>query len=484
MIRSYSTLALLAAIVFVPANAQGVGYSASSLQSFGAATSVDRVQPNRSARISRINGTAGLRTVAPPAWNRQDPADSLYRQARSRLNDSRYREAADLFARIIREFPRSTYTPDSYYYQAFALYRIGGESNLTRAVELLEQQKERHADAATNSDAQTLLLRINGELARSGNAVAAVTVVQAATAASSTSCASDADDDVRTSALNALMQMDAELALPIIKEVLAKKDACNAPLRRKAMFIVSQLRNTGEKEDILLDIAKTDTDLEVRKNAVFWLSQVNTDRAVSAIEQVLNTATDYETRKQAIFALSQNHSPRAGQILRTWAERNDGPVALRADAIFWLGQRSSAENGEYLRTLYSKLREPELKERVLFSVSQRSGSENGRWLMTIALDANESIEVRKKALFWAGQMQATPAADLVALWNRSADRELKKYLIFVYSQRRDREIVDKMIEIAKAEQDTELRKQAIFWLGQSKDPRAAQAILDIIREGK
>ena len=33
---------------------------------------------------------------------------------------------------------------------------------------------------------------------------------------------------------------------------------------------------------------------------------------------------------------------------------------------------------------------------------------------------------------------------------------------------------------AETEQDKELRKKAIFWLGQSHDPRAAQALLKII----
>lgn len=469
MIRGHSILALLAAVVVAaPANAQGFAFTGST----AARRSVDAQE-----RTSGSN--ASLRGVAPPAWNQQDPADPLYRQAREHMNASRFREAADLFARIIREFPRSTYAPDAYYYQAFSLYRLGGDTNLTNALRLLEQQTQRHASAATHQDAEALLVRINGELARSGNSIAAVNVVQAASAASAQRC-SGAEDDVRTSALNALLHMDSEMALPIVKQVLANKDACNAPLRRRAMFIVSQMNNSSEKEDILLDIARTDTDLEVRKNAVFWLSQVNTERAVNAIEQVLNSSADYETRKQSIFALSQNNSPKAAQILRSWAERNDGPVNLRADAIFWLGQRAGTENGEYLRSLYPKLRERELKDRVLFSVSQRSGSDNGRWLTGIALDQNESIELRKKALFWAGQAQGVSTADLVALWNRANDHELKKHLVFVYSQRREREIVDKMIDIAKTEQDRELRKQAIFWLGQMKDPRVAQALLEII----
>jgi HEAT repeats len=40
--------------------------------------------------------------------------------------------------------------------------------------------------------------------------------------------------------------------------------------------------------------------------------------------------------------------------------------------------------------------------------------------------------------------------------------------------------VDKLIQIAKTEKDKELRKQAIFWLGHSRDPRALKALQELI----
>ena len=39
---------------------------------------------------------------------------------------------------------------------------------------------------------------------------------------------------------------------------------------------------------------------------------------------------------------------------------------------------------------------------------------------------------------------------------------------------------DKLIEIAKKDPNPELRKRALFWLGQSDQARAVQAIQDII----
>jgi hypothetical protein len=61
-------------------------------------------------------------------------------------------------------------------------------------------------------------------------------------------------------------------------------------------------------------------------------------------------------------------------------------------------------------------------------------------------------------------------------------REMKDQLIFVYSQRHEREAVDKLMDIAKRESDAELRKKAVFWLGQSKDPRAAEFLMQLINQ--
>jgi hypothetical protein len=59
---------------------------------------------------------------------------------------------------------------------------------------------------------------------------------------------------------------------------------------------------------------------------------------------------------------------------------------------------------------------------------------------------------------------------------------MKEQLIFVYSQRRESEAVDKMMDIARRETDRELRKKAIFWLSQSRDPRVAEFLLEVINK--
>jgi tetratricopeptide (TPR) repeat protein len=443
----------------------------------------------------------------------QAPADSAYRAAREALNGGDYQRAADGFRRVWERYPRSEPAGDATYWHAFALSKIGGERNLQTALQLLQHQSEVYPRARTRRDGDGLAVRIRGELARMGNAEAAESVYVMAAPAAPVSTAAppvgpapsappaprgapapraapvpragqdpacrDEDSELRAAALNALLQMDSERALPILKQVIERRDPCSVELRRKAMFLVSQKRG-ADVEDILLKSAREDPDREVRAQAIFWLSQVNTERAVTALDSILIGSSDRELQEKAIFALSEQRSPRATEILRRFVDRADVSDELKGKAIFWLGQRRSDESFKYLQELYPRLQSAELKDKVIFAIAERREPEARRWLMDLALNAGEPMEMRKKALFWAGQNRNVAIADLVRLYDTMNDREMKEQLIFGYSQRRETEAVDKLMAIAENDSDGELRKKAIFWLGQSKDPRAAEFLLRLI----
>jgi HEAT repeat protein len=429
--------------------------------------------------------------LPPEPWAKADPADSLYRLAREALSRGDYKRAAEIFHRIPERYPQSQYAGQALYYEAYSLYRSGGDEDLSTARDRLNQLTQRYP-AIAKKDGAVLLTRVCGELAKRGDESCAASISRQAegdtdvtggdtrTITQGGKCPSEDDDnDDRIAALNALMQMDADRAMPILKKVLARRDACSAGLRRKAVFLVSQKR-TPETASILMSVARSDPDQEVREQAVFWLSQV--PGSTGLLEEILRSNADESIKEKALFALSQQNEPRAQQALREFALRESESEDLREKAIFWLGQRHSADNTEFLRNLYSRLTDQDLKEKVLFSLSQQRGAGNEQWLMSIALNAREDIELRKKALFWAGQ-SGIAIPELAQLYDRmgAGDTEMKESIIFTLSQRQsDRAAIDKMFDIAKNEKDAELRKKAIFWLGQSRDPRVQQFLMDLI----
>jgi TolA-binding protein len=463
---------------------------------------------------ARLSAAAGDFATRPPApWQADDPADSLYRAAREQLNRGDYRAAARSFARIVERFPQSAYAGDALYWEAFANYSIGEHEQLRDARRALDEQRRRYPKAATRGDADALLARVNGALAKLGDDASAQRVAESAqriseaaqrsaedaqrsaeaarmngtARGSSQQCASgDNDDDERVAAINALLQMNAERAIPILKTVLARRDACSEGLREKAVFLVSQ-KHTPETENILLDVVRNDPSREVKKKAVFWLGQVNTDRAADALATMLaSSGTDPELREQAVFALMQQRSERGQTAVRAIAEDANAPEGLREKAVFWLGQQRSPENATYLRTLFDRLAgapagsgNEAIRQKILFSLSQMRGEGNDRWLLDVAANPKHSVETRKQAIFSAGQAGVS-AADLTALYPKLTDPELKGQLIWVMSEKHDAAAVDRLMSIAKSDPDRQMRKKAIFWLGQMDDPRVKDFLVEII----
>lgn len=415
--------------------------------------------------------TRALRVPAP--WLQEDPGSRAYAAAREALNARRYEEAAETFARLRREFPRSVYLADSYYYQAFALSRLGSRSELRQARDLLRTQIEEHRQANTLADARELLVRVESRLAQQGDAQAAATIAQQATEP----CGPD--QELRVAALNALLNMNPDRARPLLMEVLQNRDACSAELRQQAVFLIAQTLDE-EAVDILLDLAhrRPDPDPEVREQAVFWLSQVQSEEALDALESILMEADDPEIQENALFAISQHRSQRSGQILRDYVERGDVPEDLQETALFWIGQ--SPGGAEYLRSIFDRLEDPELKANALHGVAQSGGEEDRRWLMERARDPSEDMETRTNALFWASQTGAFTIQELRELFQSFSDPEMKEQLVFAASQRNETEAVDFLMEVAENPDNGEIREQAIFWLGQSDDPRVPEFLLRII----
>lgn len=428
------------------------------------------------------------------------PPDSLYREARKALTGGDYRGAVRILRQLREKYPRSDYTPDSYYWEAYALYRIGGQTELKQARTLLAEQASRHPNAATRrGDAPALQAQINGQLARLGDPEAAEAIAATAETAAPPGVPAVApsasrpgqsgvqvgpqrqqqndEDDVALAALNALAQMDAERAMPILKQVLARRDEVSVRLRRQALFVVAR-QKTAESESILLDAARNDPDPDVRAQAVYWLSAIPSDRAVTVLDSVLRNSEDRKIQNQAIYALSRQKDERATRALREFLLQSDATDEARGQAAMFLGRDS--DNHAFLRDAFQRVPSQKVKEQILVSLARSDDAQNRQWVMQVAMDQSQPIELRKSALYWAARRKDMQVSELSRLYDQMSDREIRQQLIYALAQRDDSASVDKLMAIAQHDTDVQMRKQAIFWLGRSKDPRAPEFLMKLI----
>lgn len=104
-------------------------------------------------------------------------------------------------------------------------------------------------------------------------------------------------------------------------------------------------------------------------------------------------------------------------------------------------------------------------------------------LLVIARNTKVPMDTRRPAVFWLGQaaeQAATRGLDSLARDDRG-DIEIRNQAVFALSQRPVDEGVPVLIRIARSNPYVEVRKSALFWLGQSEDPRALALFEELLR---
>jgi hypothetical protein len=144
-----------------------------------------------------------------------------------------------------------------------------------------------------------------------------------------------------------------------------------------------------------------------------------------------------------------------------------------------LGTVSATEAASYLLSLAQNER-GSLGEKAIFPATIADSADVWPTLIKIARNPNVPRPARSQAVFWLGQAAGDAAtANLSSIvGDNSVDQEVREQAVFALSQRPRDEGVPALIAVAKTNKDPEIRKKALFWLGQSGDPRA----LDLFEE--
>jgi HEAT repeat protein len=243
--------------------------------------------------------------------------------------------------------------------------------------------------------------------------------------------------------------------------------------------LLSFVRSDLTPVDTRDDDADADTGKHgIAPSAVAALSFVRDGAGVPALIDLARSGTT-PVRRSAVFWLGQSGDARAFAALHTIIENRSESESVRSRAIFSLshGDATPASEFTYLRTEYGRLSSARLREAILMGMAEDANA-GPKWLLERAGDRAEPVELRKKALFWAGQADATLTKDLVAYYQRTNEPELREHALFVLSQREDQDALNELLRIAQSDSDKRMRSRAMFWLAQKDDPRVAKLISD------
>jgi HEAT repeat protein len=245
--------------------------------------------------------------------------------------------------------------------------------------------------------------------------------------------------------------------------------------------------------DKLMQVAKTDSSVELRQSALHWVGERST---AEALIQLYDSERSVEL-KQGILHSLYNLAGRqsAGQAAQNAAldklmqiAKSDPSMELRTSAIHWVGERSGAE---VVISLYDSQTNPEVKQSLLHSLAQKQSDAAIKKLGDVAR-TDPSTELRQTAIHLIAQRRGGEGVDtLIQLYDGEKNAEIKVSILHSLGQQAARpaapepspqkRALHKLFDVAKKDPSVELRTQAVHAIGQSKDPEAVKFIEDLLK---
>ena len=268
-----------------------------------------------------------------------------------------------------------------------------------------------------------------------------------------------------------------------------------------------------------VEIYNLDRRREYSGYPVFWLGRAANEESLTYLKGIVDSNPIEDAAKHSIVAIAVHDDPRVGGMLEDFV-RNSKVDRVRRTAVFWLGQvpghqqflvdlvrneqESTALRKEAafaigiskepgtvaaLERLYGSINNREVKKQIIFAASlnrdddgRAARRDDGIDFLVKVAESDQDRELRKQALFWLGQKAGKRSLEVLGnvVEKSDDDTEVQKQAVFAISQRPKDEAVPLLIKIARTHTKPAVRKQAMFWLGQTGDDRALEFFKEIL----
>ena len=228
-----------------------------------------------------------------------------------------------------------------------------------------------------------------------------------------------------------------------------------------------------------------DCPLDAGGLALHWITGV---KPVESVAMLLQYATDEassgdrkkSSRDSAVHAVAMHAGPEAASALDRLASGSPSEE-VRKSAIFWLA--NSRGRPGYLTVARLSREDPsdKVREHAVFSLTQSPEPEAMAAVIRVAKE-DKVPKVRGQALFWLAQRASKrqAAGAINEAIDKDPDTGVKKKAVFALTQMPKDDGVPMLIQVARSNMNPAVRKQAMFWLGQSKDARALKFFEDVL----
>jgi HEAT repeat protein len=251
------------------------------------------------------------------------PADKqlnqLYWQGQQDLKKSDWNAAlkhfGDLEQQLRAKEPKSADT--ALYWKAYTLVQAKRTSEAKAAVERLHRD---FPDSRWSNDADALLRQTQPAMQRNAQAD---------------------DEGIAEIAVEGLMNAPPERAIPLLKKVLQSQHSNE--VKKRALFVLSQIDEDAAL-DAVVEVAKTSNDKALRDDAIRMLGVSGEDRAIKRLRELYTANADAAEKRTIVQAFLT--ADRKDLILET--ARNETDPKVRHEAIQALGAMEASKELEQL----------------------------------------------------------------------------------------------------------------------------------------
>ncbi len=149
--------------------------------------------------------------------------------------------------------------------------------------------------------------------------------------------------------------------------------------------------------------------------------------------------------------------------------------------LFWFEPVAEPDSVAFLKTLVADETTRDRSDRALTAIASHRHRAAGIALLDLARNSRSS-RTRQRALVWIARRAEPDAASVITqAIEQDADAEVKRQAVFALSQLPANEGVPLLINLARTTKNPAVRRQALVFLGQSKDPRALSYLEEIIK---
>ncbi len=210
-----------------------------------------------------------------------------------------------------------------------------------------------------------------------------------------------------------------------------------------------------------------------------WLGPADPAASIEFLSRIASGGEDRDGVVQpALAAIAYHADARADAFLEKRALDRSLDDDEREQAIFWAGNARGARGYDLLDRILDDDPSADIRQHAAFALSQSDTPGAVDRIKRVALEDHDE-SVRAHAFFCLSQTRAPGAGEwIVGRLDAEKDDHVREQAVFALSQLPDG--TDWLLRVLRSKRDPETVRRALFWLGQSNDPRALEEIEKIL----